>query len=266
MASKRVLVMSDLHCGHLVGLTPPDWQLKENPQTIPIKQKAAIVQKECWAKYSKSVRQNGPFDVIIVNGDGIDGRGERSGSSELISVDLEDQAKMAMACIKQAVSDSGCKVVFTFGTAYHTGAAEDWENQIAREFNASIGSHEWYDINGVIFDCKHHIGASGIPYGRHTASAKEHMWNALWHEEGLQPRADILIRSHVHYHQYCGDHKRLRMTTPALQAMGSKYGARRCNGLVHFGVVVFEIDAKGNYEWHADILDIKSQIATAAKL
>jgi hypothetical protein len=121
------------------------------------------------------------------------------------------------------------------------------------------------EVNGVKFDVKHKVGSSGIPHGRHTATAKADNWNAIWADEDMQPRCDVFIRSHVHYFQYSGNSSKLRMTLPALQAAATEYGARQCEGYVDFGFVVFTIYEDGSYEWEPRILKLKSVKEVATK-
>jgi len=218
--TKRVLALGDYHCGHAAGLTPPDWQGCQ--PWLPAK--LLDLQKQCWEFYAAKVKQMGSVDLLILNGDLIDGRGERSGSLEQIVVDRHEQCEMAIAAAKLVKAK---KIVATYGTAYHTGQEEDYEKLIADRLGAVIGSHEWVDVNGVVFDCKHHLGSSAIPHGRHTAVAKDRLWNLLWSDIGEQPRGQVYLRSHVHYHQHCGGPGWLAMTLPALQAAATKYGGRR---------------------------------------
>ncbi|MCP4900021.1 MAG: hypothetical protein GY906_23885 [bacterium] len=270
---KRLLVISDLHCGHLIGLTPPRWQTKATGSAVRSKRdKLSSVQKEAWRWYIKHIKEYGPYDCVVVNGDAIDGAGKRSGGTEQITADREEQCEIAVECIEKTLPKNrkDCKLVMTYGTGYHTGDEEDWENKIARDLKANkIGSHEWVNCAGVVFDFKHQVGSSGIPHGRHTAINKESLWANLWAERGLIPEADVLIRSHVHYHAFCGDtamKPMLRMTTPALQAMGSKYGSRRCSGIVDFGFIVFECDRGKLDNWVCVRDTLKSQRATALEV
>lgn len=264
----RILVISDLHCGHRAGLTPPRWQMRppEKESQWTKREKYAAIQREAWSWYSKNVRAHGPYGLVVCNGDAIDGRGERSGGTELITGDREEQCDMAETCIQRAMS-KGTKLVMTYGTAYHTGAEEDWEGRIAANLRAEkIGSHEWIETHGIVFDFKHHIGSSSVPHGRHTAISRDALWNALWAERGLQPKSDVIVRSHVHFFQYCGDATLgLRLTTPGLQTMGSKYGSRRCSGLVDFGFVVFDVDKSG-LDWYEVLADLSSEKAVALKV
>jgi hypothetical protein len=151
-------------------------------------------------------------------------------------------------------------------TSYHVGLDEDWENVIADRLEAKIGEHEWVDIEGVVFDLKHHpAGSSGIPQGRHTGVAKDRLWNLMWNERQMQPKASVFIRSHVHHHNFCGGPDWLAMTTPALQGIGSRFGSRRCSGIVDFGFVTFNVN-KGEYSWQAHIASIEAQKSLVTKL
>jgi len=248
--AKRVVIISDLHCGHRAGLTPPAWHYRiTNEEEAAAFQKWAIVQKECWDWYRSTMSKLRPIDVLIVNGDCIDGTGRRSGGTELVTTDRDVQCQMACKCLQVAKAK---KVLMVRGTPYHTGEEEDMENHIARTLPADkIGDHEWYNINGVTFDVKHFIGSSTIPHGRVTALLRDQLWNRLWAMTDQQPEADIMVRSHVHYAVFAGGHfngrLKVAMTTPALQSHGSKYGAKKCSGLVDFGITYIDIDAKGNY-------------------
>jgi hypothetical protein len=266
---KRILVMSDLHCGHLVGLTPPQWQT-ESPESESRTKRAkfAPIQREAWQWYAKNVAAGGPYDLVVVNGDAIDGRGDRSGGTEQITTDRQEQVDMACFAIRQALVGNP-KLVMTYGTAYHTGDIEDWENDIARELKAEkIGAHEWVEIGGVVFDFKHHVSSSQLPHGRHTPLTREAIGNLIWSDQECVPRANVLVRSHVHYFAAAMDsiEPHLRLTTPALQAMGTRFGSRRCGGWVDFGFIVFETNRGDITRFEPIRAKLKSQVATVLKV
>jgi len=254
----RTLAISDPHCGSRVGLTPPRYwtSAKADP-------KLAKIQRELWGFFSKKVKELQPIHRLMVLGDCIDGKGKRSGGTEQLTTDRTIQTDMAAECINFVKAD---KVVMTYGTGYHVGDDEDWEDIVASKVNnlVKIGSHEWPKVNGVVFDIKHKHGGSSIPHGRMTALAKSKMWNTVWSAyRERQPNADIILRGHVHYHNHCGGPGWIGMTLPALQGYGSKFGARQCEGIVDIGMVVFDIDQKGSYSWQlieAELSQQKAQI------
>ena len=266
---KRGIAIADPHCGSLVGMTPPGWQVKRPSKSTTKRSKWSVIQSETWDSYLYILKTYGPFDFGFSNGDMIDGPGGRSGGTEQITTDREEQADMAIEVHDQVrrYARKGFEWVGTFGTSYHTGEQEDWESIIAERAGfKKIGSHEWISVNGCIFDMKHHCASSSIPHGRFTATAKERMWNVLWHERDLVPKASVILRAHDHYFNYCGGAGWLAVAQPALQGMGSKFGARRCSGTVDWGVVIFDVADDGSFDWNAHIVQINSQKAKMVKI
>ncbi|MFH0821260.1 MAG: hypothetical protein V2B18_00785 [Pseudomonadota bacterium] len=253
--NKRVVIWSDMHCGHRAGLTPPGWQYQAESSDAELA-KFAKHQALTWDFVTRKIDELKPIDILIVNGDLVEGKGEKSGATELIVADRQKQAEMAAECIKYVGAKN---TIITYGTPYHGGVTEDFENDVAKEVKADkIGGHEWLDVNGVVFDCKHRIASSSIPHGRHTAPARDVLWNFLWalEEEG-QPKSDIFIRSHVHYFTYAGTNRYFVVTTPALLGWGCKYGTRICSGIINYGFLHFDVAGKGDWTWKAHILNAK---------
>ena len=266
---KRLVVIADTHCGHMFGLTPPQWWLPRNPKGFSPRvknkpRKIADTQRRMWGGYCATLNELKPIDYLAVNGDAIDGKAERSGGTELITTDREEQAHMAAQCISQAEC---ARIFMTYGTPYHTGVDEDWESLVGDLVQVEeIGSHVWLDINGLTFDFKHFIGSSSIPHGRGTSIARDRLWNMLWAEREEQPLARILIRSHVHYYVAYEERMWRGIITPALQAAGTKFGARRQSGTVDMGLVYFDVYDDGSYTWQPRFLRRGVRKAKATKL
>lgn len=248
---KRVVVISDTHCGHEYGLTPPEWWYGIDSGDALVR-KTATFQRKLWGFYSDSMKaliKDKAIDVLIVNGDSVDGKGEKSGGTEQFTTDRIEQCRMAAKVIDEA---KAAKVRLLYGTRYHTGKDEDFESIIPEMVactDVSIEGHGFYTVNGVNLDVKHKINSSGVPHGRMTALARAKLWNTIWHSEhARQPKADIIIRSHVHYHNLCGGPGWLAMTCPAL-TYNTTYGVRECEGIVDVGFLVFDIDDEGGYDW-----------------
>jgi len=252
---RRLVIESDYHAGHWAGLTPPDWYQSG---------KKGKHQKELWEFRQSVLKDIGHIDFLVVNGDCIDGKGTRSGGSELSTSDRAEQCEMAAASIDSAGA-SECGIIY--GTPYHTGQDEDWEQVVANKCVtpiAFVSGQEFLEYDGVTFDIKHKVGGSTIPHGRHTAVAKEKLWNLIWAEREGQPKADVIVRSHVHYFAYCGGPDWVAMTTPAWQGHGSKFGVRQCSGTIDLGLIVFEIE-DGEYSWRPILADLKQQVARVTK-
>ena len=249
---KRVVVVSDFHCGHLVGLTPPHYNptyTRGSPEY-----KLAMNRRRLWKYYADTIEALKPIDYLIVNGDTVDGKGFKSGATELLTADRVKQTDMAADSINEA--EAGV-ILMSHGTPYHVGQSEDWEDEVASKVGAhDIRGHGWVDINGVIFDYRHFVSRSIIPHGRFTSLAREVLWGILWAEAGKYPRGNIFLRSHVHYHVGCNHGNEWKaFTTPALQGPGSKFGVRIASGIVHFGLMSFDVWNKESVIWRAHLLE-----------
>lgn len=187
---KRLVVVSDYHCGHRAGLCPPEWQYVKSSDRD--REKFRREQDIMWRWYAETCKKLQPVDILVVNGDAIDGKGDKSGGTEQIEMARDKQVDMAAACIAEM---QPAKIVMIYGTGYHVGKDEDWEAVLAEKVGAAkIGAHEWVRIEGVTFDFKHKVSRSVIPHGRWTGPQRAALWNALWAERGVEPRADVLVR------------------------------------------------------------------------
>lgn len=255
MASKRVVFVSDFHSGHLVGLTPPKFDATYEEGTKQAE--LATIRRNCWDFYKSTLDSLKPIDVLVVNGDAIDGKGARTGGTELLTSDRNYQVDIAVGAIREA--DAGI-VFMSYGTPYHAGDLEDWEDAIAREVKAAkIGSQDWLDVNGLVFNYRHFVSGSSIPHGRYTPLARERLWGLLWAEFDEYPKAQVIVRSHVHYFSTCGGYGWTGFTTPALQGYGSKFGTRKISGTVDFGLLSFTVESREVWGWQAHIMKSKSQ-------
>ena len=263
---KTGVFLADLHCGHRAGLTPPDYWDRDT--------KWCDAQAEGWERYTKLRGKIGKVDFVVCNGDAIDGRGQTSGGTELITTSLAEQAKMAVECL--AIWKAK-KYVLSRGTDFHVAwAGEDWEDFVAdgvREklrTEVIIKDHPFIEVGGVTIDIKHHVGGTSVPYAGGTAILRDKMWNEQWYLDGEgQPLADVILRAHVHVFGYYGgmrnDRPWVAIRQPALQMAGTKYGGRRCSSIVHWGIISAKID-NGEFDWTAHACGTKANKVEAVKL
>jgi len=246
---KRVGVFSDSHCGHKAGLTPLAFQSHPSDEATDRAKREAETRRQLWYLFKEKVDDLKPFDVVIWNGDCIDGKGSKSGGNEQITTNRLEQAEMAGLCVQECESPLN---VITMGTPYHTGDSEDFERTMDKHIKGQtiFKDHAFVDVNGCVLDCKHKIGGSTIPHGRLTAALKEKVWADLWRDAGVNPNSNIIIRSHVHYFGHAKTSTCDAIVTPALQGLGSLYGKRQCSGIVDWGFCWIDIEGPNNYEIH----------------
>lgn len=232
--SKRVLVLSDLHCGHNLGLTHPDYfnHFKE-------------IQQVGWDFYSKNIKKLGKIDLLICNGDMTEGPG-RKGTREHITSDMKEQQEMAIACIEQVPAK---KIVFLRGTPFHSTNDMEYEDAIAKYFKSEIHDSRKINVNNCILHARHTTGRSGTAYSSITSLQRSAVVQMLNDIESDSIKADIFIRSHIHNYNYVDRELFSAVTTPALQFAGSSYG-RTCTGQYSYGFVFFDIRGKKDFDLH----------------
>lgn len=260
---KRIVVISDLHCGHRVGLTPPEHNQKCDLSADHIEKKGERMRAKLWRFFAEQIKSLGKIDRLIVNGDAIDGKSERQGGRDVLFTDRVKQCEIAEDCIKFI----GCKQIFmTFGTLSHVGKDEDWESIVARNVGAeAIEAEGHYCINGVYISAKHKISSSQNCSNLDRVRIR----NLLWADRKQQPRANIIIRSHVHRCSCLSEpgSNCTALTTPALQGLGSIYGARECDGApVDFGFVSIDVNDSGSFLIRYHIAPLSVQAATVREM
>jgi len=232
--SKRVLILSDMHCGHNLGLTHPDYfnHFKE-------------IQKVGWDFYTNNIKKLGKIDLLLMNGDACEGPG-RKGTREHVSTDMGIQQDMAIACIEQVEAK---KLVFLRGTPFHSTNDMEYEDGIAKHFNSEIYDSRKIDVNGCILHVRHTTGRSGTAYASVTSLQRSAVVQMLNDVESDNIKADIFIRSHIHSYNYVDRELFTAVTTPALQFAGSSYG-RTCLGQYSYGFIWFDIRSKKDFDCH----------------
>lgn len=252
---KRGIVVSDLHCGSIYGMLPPGFVTFdgiERPQNV-----GQQYTWNCWLDFCERAKSFDP-DFVIVNGDCIDGSQERNRGSELSLLDWRDQrlaAEETLMVLRTSLpKEFNVKWYFTQGTPYHVGNYGDAEENIAETLLAedylSLGTGRkckevlWLDVDGVILEAAHHIAVS-VGFYRLTALDREGQWSAISAKDASKgiPKADLLIRSHVHYFGHAEHASKSIVTTPAWQ-LQTRYMRKASVHRMHpdIGGIMLEVD------------------------
>jgi len=223
----KILAAGDLHCGHILGLTPPSYQNTSHKMNKIISQ--------YWGWFKDSVKGN--YDVAIWNGDLVEGEG-RHETSHHLTTDINEQIEMAIEIIKTV---GARKNIFIYGTPYHAGTILDYEAVIAKEFNSDIHSRQKVEIDGVKFDIMHTVGKSGTPVGGDIMLTKAGLWSMIYDVMDGRPHADIILRSHAHEFRYTGNSQVKAFLIPALKLGKPDFDryARRLDGRYNVGFLEF---------------------------
>lgn len=243
----KILSIGDMHCGNVAGLTPDQYNMESEDG-----EQQFLYRQKLYHWFREKIAEQGPFDICVVNGDVIDGKGIKSGGNEQIYSSRPKQIEMAVELLKEIPATN---FGFTFGTGYHVGPEDDWEIEVAREFGETPKDVLVKDVNGLIMKWRHHIGGSIAPTGRANAPTRQQEWDILWSLDGEFERANVLVFNHVHYFQSQTNRFGTWFTSPGLLGLGgSQLGSRRMGGTVDYGFLTFEVKSKEDWSWKAHLL------------
>lgn len=230
--SKRVLILSDLHCGNIFGLTYPDYfnHFRE-------------IQQVGWKFYTENIKKLGKIDLCLVNGDILDGPGKKD-TRQHITTDMKEQVDMAIEALKIVNTK---KFVFIRGTCFHTTTDRENEDDVAAHFDAEIADSKKIKVNNCIIHCKHAVGKGSTIYGSVTPLQSNSALQMLTDISANNELADIFIRSHIHEYNMVDRELFTAISTPALQFKGMAYG-RKYNSFYSYGMIWLDVRGKKDFD------------------
>lgn len=222
----RIIFLEDTHCGHHGGYVPKCYR-----------QEAYPLQEEYSGWVDEIINKFKPYDVLFSVGDMVEGKGSKSEGVELLTSDMSMQKKYAVELIE---SVGAPKIYMVSGTPYHVGRGENWEKEIAVGVNAMAFEPElMVDVNGKMFDLKHHNASSSVPHSTTSGILKQGMWLKLKEYD-----FDVVVRAHNHKFGYVYDGKKHYLMLPGLQ-YNSRFGKEIITRDVDYGIVIMDIKANG---------------------
>lgn len=240
---KRIVFISDLHCGSHVGL-------RSDPQNA--------TQRGLLARYAETIAMFGKKpDVLVLNGDASDGQHL---DSDMQTTNIPWQIEEAEELLMMWQPKS---IVIVEGTAFHTGDTVAFEKFLAG-YVARRGTKTTYCIkfrarvNGWFkLQARHKVGRSMVPYGVHTAPAREQTNQVLnaaieaRHKREPLSWPHLSVFGHVHYWSYAETAQGAVVTLPAWKAIGDRYGDKECSGRVDIGAfqIFVQPTEQGGWTW-----------------
>lgn len=226
MTEKFVLVVSDLHVGSafgplpegFVGSTGVELNLNKGPNEGLNRGQEYLL--ECWTHFVAAVPDE--VDVLIINGDAIDGQNIKERSRFLCETDPQFQARGAAQLIKP-LTDRARHIYVSRGSRYHVGPGAEDEEFFGALIHAKKGPDGRYTrpwthlmVNDVLFDAAHHqtstIRYRSMPLDREIGFFLERYGRM----RQMVPERVVIVRSHVHGSLRCYEEDGfLAVSTPA---------------------------------------------------
>ena len=217
-SSKSVLTISDLHNGSSTSLCS-EHPVISDLDTVHNPNKLQIALRGAWYNCIDELTQKPT--LLVVNGEPCDGANRRQVGQQSWTTNVYDQLNDAKKLINTIPYQN---LMFTRGSGYHVQQdGTNFEEIIAREMGATKyrayggeGLTDYYalaEIHGKIFNFTHHIGFNKWAAYRTTALARE--MAGMVFEKDKMGKADVIVRSHVHYFVHVEFTHTHGFTTPA---------------------------------------------------
>lgn len=237
MASTYWLIVSDLHCGSVVGLVPPDFECEEEQRV-----RHSPITGWIWDQWQALLPwvQQHTGDAgygLLCNGDTIEGLHHRT--TQVWSPDAADHHNAAKQCL-EPLADGANRVVFTLGTECHTGNSE---RALAKHFGGEVYDVFRHTERGVNMMALHHMPATSREWLKSNALGMELANHQLCEARQGRPITEVLIMSHRHVFGCFTDGMGMAIATPAWQAL-TRHGNKVVRGQnVSVGAVLLEFHA-----------------------
>lgn len=202
--SKSIVVFSDIHVGSKYSVCSEEPELDDGGSYRPSK-----IQKKFNRAWIDSIDEliTKP-DVLVINGEPIDGNNRRTLGDSCWSTNQFDQLN---DCIKLVKLIPYKKLYLIRGSGYHSDRDSlNFEKLFgksigAEKYTSVVGNQTYSDFEatfkgfGKHIHFTHHVGYSGWWQYRSTPIARELVKMHFNHKQNGY-HTDVLVRSHVHYY------------------------------------------------------------------
>ena len=239
---KRILVVSDLHCGSNVGLFLPEYYDPDNDIGYEINDVIGYL----FEKWCSMVSTVGHVDYVIANGDLVDGANVAEAGEGQLTTDVHTQAVVAANLLNMIDTDT---YYVLNGSKYHTGQTSG--DQLVCDLIGGkwLGDYEFITFDNILTHVRHFEKYSSNPDSRCGPQLKEARNNRA---QGTD--VDIYIRSHTHHFNASITSRELTINTPCFKGMDHFIGARSME-MPDCGYVIINVDG-ANYTWDYHVFNI----------
>ena len=248
----KVGIIADSHCGSCSGLTHPDFQWRVIKGGNKERNKFAKMQELMYSWVKDEAKKVGDLDVLVINGDIIEGSGDINRGFELIDNDQLNQVAIAHRTILSLFPCKNIRVIE--GTPYHDGKQESYSKEFARQIQTeNWARRDRFRVCGLQFDVRHKVGGGSIPHTAYSGIAKEQMMEKYMTDYyEIEQNANIIIRSHQHKWRYIEGMfpNSCSFVTPCLKGLGEGYAEREGSGVVDVGFIIVYV--KNEFEWKVE--------------
>ena len=183
--SKRLLMVSDLHCGHRVGLSHPDFGLNKH-------------QAKLFARWSDMCSKVGKVDGVLVCGDSSEGPNRKNNGLGCWTTDALEQIDVGVKLLKMIDADMYYTLM---GSHYHIMNGNLNSDQLlARFLNGRYEPDQVIRLNQRRIHAAHKAPVGQGEDRKPNASGRL-IGNMLMNQQA-NGIFDVEVRGHVHYYSH----------------------------------------------------------------
>ena len=202
---RNLVCFGDTHSGCQLALCPPEGATLDNGghyTPSALQHKMWKLWREFWDVWVPEATDGEPFASVHL-GDALDGC--HHGSTNQISQNLSDQARIAETLLTPIVQASTLGYYHIRGTGAHVGESGMHEEQLAHNLGAipnAIGQYAryalWKNVGARLVNCLHHVGTTGSQHAESTGIHRELMEALLEAGRWGHRPPDVVVRGHRH--------------------------------------------------------------------
>jgi predicted phosphodiesterase len=244
--TKKVLVIGDTHVGSDVALMPEEIMLRSRNRISANEVQLAILKE-----YYDMIDDVGTVDILVLNGDLVDGTNYYGEGVGVLTTHMPTQAKVAVELLSEIKAR---RVVGCPGTAYHSKKNPNLDEQVIEA------------LGGVCMDeVGLNIGQTRF-YANHRTSVRMNQWEArpqsvakdiLMAELNAMDfgKFDIICKGHAHYYIGLDNGSSVGFVCPCWKGRDD-FAKKSVNPFAFnpsIGWLMFNIGNHGEFSWSRSI-------------
>lgn len=197
--TKRILVLSDIHVGSRFGLWHPDYESEKVNKV-----KLNPIQRQLWKYFNVMIEELRLIepDLVILNGDLVDGANPRMAGYGLVTSNVDDQAACFERLYKMLPVKNPRKCYVTVGSDYHEIKYASVHRMIAENLTGDpdeyfLGEGKELHVGPYVIDVAHGSSKAFIYIEQMLGRIRMFMLSAA--ELFKASYADLIVRSHLHF-------------------------------------------------------------------
>lgn len=247
--SKKILVVSDLHVGGNVGLCPDEVYFEKHDEDRKSIYIANKIQNFLFKQWENMIDEAGNIDILLCNGDLVDGKNKHSHGLEMWTTDVDVQTDVSSDLLSMVKHK---KAYGTHGSGYHVESNISLD-KLAMKNTTKL---DFKDDIAIIVDkirihAAHFIG-NNVQY-KSTPIAREMLMGEL--NKLDYGKINIYLRSHIHSYIAVDSEIGTGIVTPGFKGRDAFVSQRSLGYNPSIGYILIEINGS-DYSWTKSVVHL----------